>query len=534
MASFMNYLVTEHSKILQLLYQHVELTIIAIVLAIVIGIPLGIFISYCKSVRKYILGFINIVQAVPSMAFLGLLVPVLGIGSTPAIFMVVLYSLLPIVKNTSTGITGIDSGILESATGIGLTPRQVLFKIQLPLALPVIMAGVRISAVSAVGLMTLSAFVGAGGLGYLVFSGVQTVNNTMILAGAIPACILALCVDFVFSKIETAATPEGISTNKSRKSRHAKNPKECRNPKYKARRRKVIGVATALVIIFIGCGRYFFSSFAQKETIVVGSKDYTEQLILGNMYADLLEEYTDYNIERKMNLGTSVLWNSMVEKKVDVCVDYTGTILVNIMKEQPQGTSDDVYNHVKESVLKNYDLQLLDPLGFNNTYTLAMEEDVAQKYNIETYSDLTKYSDEFVFSPTLAFENREDGLKGLTKTYNMKFKDIKSMDGSLRYQALTSGKAQVIDAFSTDGLLEKFKLRVLKDDKNYFPPYYAVPIVNNDILEKYPDVGEVVNKLAGKIDEKTMINLNYKVDELGQSPEKVAHDFLVEKKLIKE
>lgn len=163
-----------------------------------------------------------------------------------------------------------------------------------------------------------------------------------------------------------------------------------------------------------------------------------------------------------------------------------------------------------------------------------MEEDVAEKYNIKTYSDLVKYSDEFVFSPTLAFENREDGLPGLTKVYNMNFKDVKSMDGSLRYQALTSGQAQVIDAFSTDGLLEKFKLRVLKDDKNYFPPYYAVPIVNQDIIEKYPDVEKVINKLAGKIDEKTMINLNYKVDELGQSPEKVAHDFLVEQKLIKE
>ena len=246
-----------------------------------------------------------------------------------------------------------------------------------------------------------------------------------------------------------------------------------------------------------------------------------------------MEEYTDYNIERKMNLGTAVLWNSMVEKKVDVCADYTGTILVNIMKEEPKGSADDVYNHVKESVAKNYDLKLLDPLGFNNTYTLAMEEDVAEKYNIKTYSDLVKYSDEFVFSPTLAFENREDGLPGLTKAYNMNFKDVKSMDGSLRYQALTSGQAQVIDAFSTDGLLEKFKLRVLKDDKNYFPPYYAVPIVNQDILEKYPEIEEVVNKLAGKIDEKTMTKLNYKVDELGESPETVAHDFLVEQKLIK-
>ena len=134
------------------------------------------------------------------MALLGLLIPILGIGSTPAIFMVVVYSLLPIVKNTYTGISGIDPVVLESAKGIGLTKNQSLFKIQLPLALPIIMSGIRISAVTAVGLMTLAAFIGAGGLGYLVFSGVQTVNNNMILAGAIPACILALIVDFILEK----------------------------------------------------------------------------------------------------------------------------------------------------------------------------------------------------------------------------------------------------------------------------------------------------------------------------------------------
>lgn len=526
MASFMNYLITEKSKILSLLLQHVELTAIAIILAIVIGVPLGICISHFKSVRKYILGVINVIQAVPSMAFLGLLVPILGIGSKPAIFMVVLYSLLPIVKNTSTGITGIDSGIIESATGIGLTPKQILFKIQLPLALPIIMAGVRISAVSAVGLMTLSAFIGAGGLGYLVFSGVQTVNNTMILAGAIPASILALIVDFIFSKVELAVTPEGISENKRKKSKK-------RNPKNK-KRNKIIGIVTAVILVVVGIGGYVYSSFNKKETIVVGSKDYTEQLVLGNIYADLLEEYTDYNIERKLNMGTTILWNSMIEKKVDVCVDYTGTILMNVMKEQPKGTADDVYNHVKDTVLKDYDLELLNPIGFNNTYTLAMERDVAKKYDINTYSDLADRSSELVFSPTLQFENRDDGLPGLKKYYDMNFKDVKSMDGALRYQALTSGEAQVVDAFATDGLLKKFDLKVLEDDKEFFPPYYATPVVNNELIKEHPEVKEVLNKLSGQIDEETMIKLNYKVDELGQSPEKVAHDFLVEKKLIKE
>lgn len=530
MANFLNYLITEKSKIIGLLLQHVELTAIAIILAIVIGVPLGILISNFKSVRKYVLGVINIAQAVPSMAFLGLLVPILGIGSTPAIFMVILYSLLPIVKNTCTGISGIDKGIIESATGIGLTSRQILFKIQLPLALPIIMAGVRISAVTAVGLMTLSAFVGAGGLGYLVFSGVQTVNNTMILAGAVPACILALLVDFIFSKIELMVTPAGISNNERKR---ARKEKQAKNSKKNAKRNKVIAVLVALILVCVGCGGYIYSSLNKKDTIVVGSKDFTEQLILGNMYADLLEEYTDYNVERKLNLGTTVLWNSIVQKKVDVCVDYTGTILVNIMKEQPEGSADDVYNHVKSCVSKDYNLQLLDPIGFNNTYTLAMEKDVAKKYNINTYSDLAKYSDEMIFSPTLEFENRDDGLPGLSDMYNLKFKDVKSMDGSLRYQALTSKDAQVIDAFSTDGLLEKFHLKVLEDDKNYFPPYYATPIINKDTLKAHPELEEVLNKLSGQIDEQTMIKLNYKVDELGQSPEKVAHDFLVEKNLIK-
>ena len=145
---------------------------------------------------------------------------------------------------------------------------------------------------------------------------------------------------------------------------------------------------------------------------------------------------------------------------------------------------------------------------------------------------ITKVYRNFVFSPTLAFENREDGLPGLQQNYDLKFKDIKSMDGALRYQALKKGDAQVIDAYSTDGLLKKFNLKVLKDDKEFFPPYYAVPLVREEVVKEHPEVKEILNKLSGKIDEETMINLNYQVDEEGKTPEDVAHDFLVEQKLI--
>ncbi len=372
---------------------------------------------------------------------------------------------------------------------------------------------------TAVGLMTLAAFIGAGGLGYLVFSGVQTVNNIMILAGAIPACILALSVDYIFSKVEKSVMSK-YSCQKS----HDDKIKSSHTGL------KVCTAIVVVVILFTSIGQ----SFGKKDTIVVGSKDYTEGLILGNMYADLLEEYTDYNIDRKLNMGTSVLWSSIVSGEVDMCADYTGTILMNIMKEDATGDADDVYNRVKEHLDKEYGIKVLDPIGFNNTYTLAMESDVAKKYNIETYSDLTKYSEGFVFSPTLAFQNREDGLPGLQKYYDMNFKEVKSMDGALRYQALQRGDAQVIDAFSTDGLLKKFNLKVLEDDESFFPPYYAVPLVRSDLISKYPKTEEVLNKLSVVINEDEMIELNYKVDEEGQTPEKVAHDYLVEKNLIKD
>ena len=288
-------------------------------------------------------------------------------------------------------------------------------------------------------------------------------------------------------------------------------------------------LAILLIIIPVGCSK-------KSESLKIATKPMTEQFILGEMLKIIIEENTNLNVEITKGIGggTSNIHPAILKGDFDMYPEYTGTGWSFVLKETEIPDDETLYKQLQEKYNSEYDLTWVNLFGFNNTFGLVIRKDLAEKYNIKTYSDLTKYSDEFVFSPTLAFENREDGLPGLTKTYNMKFKAVKSMDGSLRYQALTSGKAQVIDAFSTDGLLEKFKLRVLEDDKNYFPPYYAVPIVNQDIIEKYPDVEKVINKLAGKIDEKTMINLNYKVDELGQSPEKVAHDFLVEQKLIKE
>ena len=206
--SIIDYLKENSSQIIDLLIEHVELTFLSVLIAILIGIPIGILISYVKKLDKPVLGFSNVVQAIPSMALLGFAIPFLGIGTKPAIVMVVLYSLLPIIKNTYIGIQNISAQTVEAARGIGLTNWQILTKIQIPLALPVIMGGIRISAVSAVGLMTLAAFCGAGGLGYLVYAGIRSINNLQILSGAIPACLLALFIDYILGIIENLVTPK--------------------------------------------------------------------------------------------------------------------------------------------------------------------------------------------------------------------------------------------------------------------------------------------------------------------------------------
>ncbi|MDQ0197793.1 ABC transporter permease/substrate-binding protein [Neobacillus ginsengisoli] len=521
MNNFWNYLATNYQQIFNLLGQHLLLSIVSVLIAVVIGIPLGILISREPKLSKPIIGTTNVIQAIPSLALLGFLIPFIGIGSTPAIVMVVLYSLLPIVKNTYTGLTNIDADILEAAKGIGLTKSQTMRKVQLPLAFPMIMAGIRISAVTAVGLMTIAAFVGAGGLGYLVFSGVQTVDNNMILAGAIPACILALVIDFVVGKLES-------SFSYATKHQSAKGAAGS----VKKTRRWMIGLSC--MILAAGGAFTIYSKANAEDKIIIGSRNFSEQLILGNILADLIENKTNIKVERKLNLGgTQVTFSALNKGDIDMYVEYTGTGLVDILKKSPQSDPEQVYDTVQKEFNNKYKIQLLKPLGFNNTYALAVRQDTAKQYHLNTITDLAKVSSGLIIGPTIEFPNRADGLIGLTKTYNINFKDVKAVDGGLRYTALNNHKSDVIDAFSTDGLLKAFHLRVLKDDKHFFPPYYAVPIIKKETLKKHPELKTIINSLSGKLTDEKMRDLNYKVDSLKQSPAKVAKEFLETEGLLK-
>ena len=521
MNNFINQLIIKKSEILSLLLTHIELTIVAVLISVIIGVPLGIAISRNKKVANGVIGLANLTQAIPSLAILGFLIPVIGIGSAPAITMVVLYSMLPIIKNTYTGIVNINPDMLEAAKGLGMTSKQTLRLIKIPLAMPVIMAGIRMAAVTAVGLMTIAAFVGAGGLGYLVFSGIQTVDNNLILFGAIPAAILALVMDFITGKIEEATMPNGIKkSDGTMKVRRKALSKKQKNIRY--------ATVSIIVIMLIGVMVAPKIINASQKKVVVASKNYTEQLILGNILSELIQEKTDLKVEEKFNLGGSqVTFNAIKSGAVDLYPEYLGTGYVSILDiKEPNSNKEEVYNIVKERFDEDYNIEVLNPLGFNNTYAMAVTKETAEKYNLKTVSDLSKVSKDLVIGPTIEFPNRDDGLIGLEKTYNMNFRDVKAIDGSLRYTALVNNETQVIDAFTTDGLIEKFDLTILEDDKNFFPPYDAVTVIRKETLEEYPELREVIGLLDGVITEEKMRKLNYEVDINRKDVKEVAIEFL--------
>lgn len=509
-------------QILDLLGEHIQLTLTAVALAVVVGVPLGILISHYARLSHPVLGLANIIQAIPSMALLGFAIPLLGIGVLPSVLAVSLYALLPIIKNTYTGLSHIDRSTLEAAAGIGMTPPQILLRVKLPMALPMIMSGVRISAVNSVGLMTMAAYVGAGGLGFLVYSGIRTLNNAQTLAGAIPACLPALFVDRFFGLIEKIITPISfdlsVSTNVAQVRRR--------------RKRQVI----AFFCIILAVLMLFVTSLAvsnKKADIVIASKDYTEQVILGHLVADVIEGNTDLTVKREVALGGShICFTAMTSGEVDGYVEYSGTMFTNLLGHDPISDKQQVYDTIYEELLEQYDVTALPMMNYNNTFTLAVTPETAEEYDLTTLSDLAAVSDRFILGAELEFFNRQDGLVGLRSTYGMNFREELGVVGSNRYTALETGSCDVINAYSTDGLLKKFGLVCLEDDKNFFVPYFATPMFRTETLERYPQIVPYIQALGEAVSEEIMIDLNYQVDELQMDPEEVARNFVLEKGLV--
>ena len=272
---------------------------------------------------------------------------------------------------------------------------------------------------------------------------------------------------------------------------------------------------------------------SKSDKIVVGSKDFTENKILAEMMAQLIESKTDLSVERKLNMGgTFVCFEALKKGEIDLYPEYTGTALTAQLKRPVDPDPDKVYRIVSEEFEKQFKITWLKPLGLNNTYAIAMPRKLAEKNGIESIGDLAKKPGQFTYGADHEFFNREDGYNGLVKAYGLSFKGVSKMNMSLKYQAISSGKMDLTDVFQTDGQLKAFDLKVLKDDKHFFPPYYAAPIVRDETLKKYPKLREALDSLGGKISDETMRELNYRVDNKKENVASVAEDFLKKSGLL--
>lgn len=505
--------------------QHIMLTGVSTLLAIAIGIPLGIFAVRQARAERGVLAGVGILQTVPSLAMLALLLALLQqIGALPAIIALTLYALLPIVRNTVTGLRGIAPEIVEAARGIGMTSAQRLRLVELPLATPVIVAGVRTAAVVGVGIATLSAFIGAGGLGQFINRGLALSNTDLILLGAIPSALLALAVDGAIGAFQW-----GLESR-----RRARTPMRI----WLARG----AVALPVMILVVGALAYVSSTGIGLSRqageaggpVRIGAKNFTEGLLLSEMIAQLLETNAGLKVDRRYGLGgTMIAHNALNDGAIDLYVEYTGTALTAILGAPSMQDPDVVYQRVKKAYQKRFGLVWLQPFRINDTYALAVTADAARKRGWSTISDLEEAAPELRAGFTPEFSQRPDGYPGLAKAYDLAFGRVFDLETALMYRALLKGEVDVISAYATDGRIAAYDLKLLKDDRGFFPPYFAAPVVREELLEQHPEIAGVIAPLSDVLDEPTMRALNWAVDGEKKNPRQVASTFLHEKGLLK-
>lgn len=504
MHDFLDILDSRKGQLFTTLIEHIQLSFIALLIAALIAVPLAILLTKLKRTSEIVMGLAAVLQTIPSLALLGLMIPLFGIGQVPAIIALVVYALLPILRNTYTGISEVDRALIEAAKGIGMKPIRRLVKVELPIAMPVIMAGIRTAMVLIIGTATLAALIGAGGLGDLILLGIDRNDPSLILIGAIPAAVLAIIFDWVLRVLE----------------------------KVSYRRVVIILGSMMIAMVLVVLAPMFMN---KDKAIVIGGKLGSEPSIITNMYKILIEEETDHTVKLKDGLGkTAFLFNALKSDDIDGYLEFTGTILGELTKE-PLKSKDEsaVYAQAKESLEQKYKMTLLQPMKYNNTYALAVKRDFAKEHDLKTISDLRRVESKMKPGFTLEFSDRADGYKALQKAYDIDFAKVKTMEPKLRYKAIERDEINLMDAYATDAELQAYDMVLLEDDRKVFPPYQGAPMFKTAFLEKHPEIKAPLNKLHGKISDEEMQKMNYQVTIENKDAAVVARDFLKRHNLIK-
>jgi osmoprotectant transport system permease protein len=513
-----NFLAQNWTELLTLVRQHLSLVFISTSIAVLIGIPTGVLLTRKQALRGPILGIANVMQTIPSLALFGFLIPlpfIGGIGARTAIVALVLYSLLPIIRNTVTGILGVDPNVHEAAVAMGMTQRQILWQVELPLAMSVIVTGVRVAMVIAIGVATIAAAVGAGGLGVYIFRGLRQYDNNLLLAGAVPAALMALAADFTLGALQDRFAV-------SRRAGKSSNVKLV----------VMLGLVAALLLV-VFLPRRSSGSFADsgRARVVVGSKDFTESVILAEIVAQMLEA-REVNVERQFELGGNLPHDGLLSGRMDIYPEYTGTAYTAILKHPPITDPRAVFDQVKNEYAEKFGLVVSEPLGFENTFAILVRGADARKQNLKTVSDVAPYARNMRAGFGQDFMSRADGYPGFSKTYGLKFaQQPREMDLSLTYIALSAGQVDLIAGNSTEGRIAALDLVQLVDDRRYFPPYEAVYLGRKNALESVPALREVLAKLAHSISTEEMRRMNFEVDANKRAIPEVVREFVKGKQL---
>ena len=464
-----------------LLAEHTGSSLLAIAIAVVIGALAGIFISEFQGFAKPTLGVINFLYTIPSISMLGFLIPFSGVGNATAVIALTVYALLPMVRNTHTGMTGVDPAILEAAKGMGSTRMQILLKIKIPLALPVVMSGIRSMVTMTIALAGIASFIGAGGLGVAIYRGITTNYTAMTMTGSLLIALLALAADFLLGFVEHRMKKRSPGAKRA----------------------------------------------GHEETLQVATKPMTEQYVLGEMLDILIEQDTDLEVELTQGVGggTSNIQPAMESGEFDLYPEYTGTGWNMVLKKEGL-YQEDMFEEMQKEYGEKYAMQWTGMYGFNNTYGLAVRREIASQYGLETYSDLAAVSSRLVFGAEYDFFERGDGYDALCEAYGMQFKKTMDLDIGLKYQALNQGQIDAMVVFTTDGQLADSDVVVLEDDRQFYPSYLCGNVVRTGVLEEHPELAGVFEKLTGLISDRDMARMNDEVETEGREPREVAEEFL--------
>jgi osmoprotectant transport system permease protein len=527
-------------EILQRSGEHLLLVALAVALALAIALPLGVLIQERPRLARLVLGTASVVQTIPSLAIFGLLlsVPLLGgIGPTPAVVALTLYALLPLLRGLVSGLSLVPPGITEAGRALGLNRRQVLLHLQFPLAIPSLMAALRVATVISVGVATIAAAIGAGGLGVFIFRGIATVNNTLLLAGALPSAAIALAADAALGALE-----KRLSYQSPKRHRQWRWPMGWRMSwpmdwpmDWQARWAAAFLVVLLLVAIPLAW-RWGGPRANTAATVVIGAKGYTEQLILGELLAQEIEAKTPLRVKREFSLGSTFLVHEALRRgRIDGYVEYTGTAWTAILNQPPlpplpqqqraeqrAEQREKLWQNARQLYSERYGLRLFPSLGFENTFAILIRRADGQRLGLRNISDAVAPARQWTAAFGYEFLNRADGFSGLAQRYGLRFaKPPSAMDLGLTYRALADGRVDLIAGDSTNGLIALLQLQQLEDDLGYFPPYDAVPVFQEASLRRHPELITIIEQLTGRLSATTMQNLNAAVDQQRQTPEQV-------------